>query len=99
MLKKNSAYQKGYKVELKAKERLENMGALVIRSSKSRTPIDLIAIFPFSHEIWLIQAKKKEVKNLSSVKEAEILKELEGEYKVRSFVFAKKNHRYYFFAV
>lgn len=52
-------YVKGRRVEYYIKDTLQKMGAeVVIRSAGSRTPFDLIAIFPRRQEIWLIQVKK-----------------------------------------
>jgi len=96
-------YQSGYLVELKAKDTLKELGAThVVRSSRSLTPIDLIAIFQDKKEIWLVQVKgKREApKDLSKLrKEFKSLRALRGEYTVSPYVYMKKEGRYTFMEV
>jgi hypothetical protein len=92
-------YKAGYVVELKAKEELFKQGAaLVVRSSRSLTPIDLIAIFPERKEIWLIQCKKTEApkKPEKIVEKYSVLKKLEGAYICKAYLYAKREGRYQF---
>uniref|UniRef100_A0A7J3JQU3 Holliday junction resolvase n=1 Tax=Ignisphaera aggregans TaxID=334771 RepID=A0A7J3JQU3_9CREN len=91
-------YKYGYLVELRAKEKLEQLGAkIVIRSSRSLTPADLVALFPDRREIWLIQVKKMEVKDTSKLKEKfSELATLSGTYTVVPCLFAKNRGRYEF---
>jgi len=85
-------------VEWECKQRLKSLGATqVIRSSRSLTPVDLLAFFPENQEIWLIQVKAGEnlPKNLEKLREKlKDLTELKGNYKVKPVLFAKKNRRY-----
>jgi hypothetical protein len=87
-------------VEWECKQRLLRNGAkLVVRSTGSKTPSDLIAFFPDKNEIWLIQVKKGEniPKKEETIKRRfKDLIELKGEYKVKPFLFAKKDKRYEF---
>jgi len=98
--KKATSYYKGYVVEWECKQRLKSLGAThVIRSSRSRTPVDLVAIFPENGEIWLVQVKGMWTipKNVEKLREKfRSLAELKGNYKVRSILFAKKGRRYIF---
>lgn len=98
-----ASYKKGYIIELKAKDKLKELGAtLVVRSSRSLTPADLIAIFPDKKQIWLIQckAKREAPKDLSKLrKEFRKLVKLGGEYTVSPYVYMKKNRRYTFIEV
>jgi len=55
--KRVKTYIKGRKFEYKIRDLLKNQGYLVIRSAKSGSPFDLIAIS--ESEILLIQAKSK----------------------------------------
>jgi len=95
-----SSYRRGYIVELRAKDLLKKLGAkIVVRSSRSRTPIDLIAIFPDRKEIWLVQckAKREAPKNLNKLrKEFHDLTELGGTYTVHPVIYMKKEGRYRF---
>ena len=95
-----SSYRRGYIIELKAKSQLKKLGAkIVVRSSRSRTPIDLIAIFPDRKEIWLIQckAKREAPKNLDKLrKKFHDLVELSGTYTVHPVIYMKKERRYQF---
>jgi len=97
-----SRYKAGYVIELKAKEDLLKQGAeLVVRSSRSLTPIDLIAIYPEKNEIWLIQCKKQEApKNPAAITERySALKKLKGTYICKTYLYAKKGGRYRFIEV
>jgi len=95
-----SSYRRGYWIELKAKDRLKKLGAkIVVRSAQSRTPIDLIAIFPDRKEIWLVQckAKREAPKNLNKLrKEFQHLTELGGTYTVHPIIYMKKEGKYQF---
>jgi len=95
-----TTYYRGYMVEWECKQRLKNLGAThVIRSSRSLTPVDLVAFLPENQEIWLIQVKagKNLPKNLEKLREKfKDLIELKGNYRVKPILFAKKNGRYRF---
>jgi Holliday junction resolvase len=63
-------YSRGYSLENKLKKALERKGYLVLRSSGSHTPIDLVALRPYRGEEvypFFIQCKKttKDVDYLS----------------------------------
>lgn len=98
-----SSYKTGYLIELKAKDMLKELGAThVVRSSRSLTPVDLIAIFKDKKEIWLIQSKgqreaPRDPSKLS--KEFHDLVKLKGVYHVFPYVYMKKNGRYQFIEV
>jgi hypothetical protein len=97
-----SQYKAGYLVELKAKDELLRQGAaIVVRSAKSHTPADLIAIFPDPKEIWLVQCKKEEApKDLSRLAERfKDLKALEGTYTCKAYAYMKKDGKYTFLEV
>ena len=101
--KRRTSYQIGYIVELKARDELRRLGAThVIRSSRSLTPIDLIAILPQKQEIWLVQCKAKREAPQDPTKlkaQFQELKQLSGTYKVLPVVFMKKNGKYQFIEV
>jgi len=95
-----TSYHRGYMVEWECKQKLLRSGAkLVVRSTGSKTPSDLIAFFPEKNEIWLIQVKKG--KNLPKKEETikkrfrDLIK-LKGNYKVKPILYAKKDKRYEF---
>ena len=95
-------YRAGYIVELKAKDELLKQGAaLVVRSSRSLTAVDLIAFHPERGEIWLIQCKKQEApKQPEKITEKyQVLKKLEGTYICKTYLYAKKNGKYQFIEV
>lgn len=95
---KSTAYKIGYSIEIEAKRRLSMRGAdVVVRSSRSLTPVDLIAIFSNQKEIWLIQVKKEDFKSKEAVKKkfSELLN-LSGYYVVKPIVFTKINRKYQF---
>jgi len=98
-----SSYRCGYLVELKARDELKKLGAkIVVRSSGSRTPVDLIAIFPHKNEIWLVQvkAKREAPKNISKLKrELPDLINLSGTYTVQPKVYMKRKRKYGFIEV
>jgi len=95
-----SSYKSGYLVELKARDELLRKGAkIVVRSSRSLTPIDLIALFPEKKEIWVVQVKGKQSapKNIDVLKEKfKELKDLEGNYICRAFLYMKVGRKYNF---
>ena len=101
-----SKYRAGYLIELKAKDELLKMAvkmgtAIVVRSSRSLSPADLIAIFPQKHEIWLIQCKKEQApKDTSKLAERfKDLKNLAGTYTCKTYAYMKKNRKYTFLEV
>jgi hypothetical protein len=97
-----SKYRSGYLIELKAKDELLKQGAaIVVRSARSLTPADLIAIFPHAKEIWLVQCKKEEApKDLSRLAERfKALKALEGTYTCKAYAYMKKDGKYAFLEV
>jgi len=97
-----SRYRPGYLIELKAKDELRHHGAkIVVRSSRSLSPVDLIAIFPDRKEIWLVQCKKAEAPRNSEalVRMFANLKELEGVYTCKPYAYMKKNGKYEFLEV
>jgi len=97
-----SRYKRGYVIELKAKEDMIKNGAkIVVRSSRSLSPADLIAIFPDKREIWLVQCKKEEApKNIETLKKRfKELSELSGNYTCKTFIYMKKEGKYQFIEV
>jgi len=95
-------YRSGYLVELKAKDELLKQGAkIVVRSSRSLSPADLIAIFPDKKEIWLIQCKKEQApKDPIKLKEKLIqLLALTGNYTCKAYAYMKKDKKYQFIEV
>jgi hypothetical protein len=85
--------------ELKAKEQLSRMGAtLIIRSAGSKSPADLVAVFPQLREIWFVQVKSSNMpKNSESLRRRfQRLSELKGDYTCKAVVYAKRNGRYEF---
>jgi len=89
-----SKYHKGRAVEYKCKKYLEQKGLnLVFRSAGSRGPADLIAINPVKREILLIQVKKGEAKPHVK-RQYGVLKELEGTYQVKAYIYHKKGKFY-----
>ncbi|RLG36793.1 MAG: hypothetical protein DRN91_07130 [Candidatus Alkanophagales archaeon] len=94
-----SSYKRGYVVELRAKDKLYELGAeVVVRSSRSLTPIDLIAFFPRKKEIWLVQVKARELpKDLARLrKRFTDLINLSGTYTVHPILYVKVKGRYQF---
>ena len=93
-----SAYKKGYAVERYCAEKLRQMGFYVYRSAGSRGLADIIAINPKDNEIWLIQVKKEDApRDLDKLRERfSGLKNLEGQYSLKSFIFIKVKNRYDF---
>lgn len=60
----SSQYLKGRKAEYFAKRVLKDLGAeIVVRSAGSKSPYDLIAIFPKIKEIWFVQVKSRTIEN------------------------------------
>jgi hypothetical protein len=97
-----SKYRSGYLIELKAKDELLKQGAaIVVRSAKSLSPADLIAMFPDQKEIWLVQCKKEEApKDLTRLTERfKDLKALEGTYTCKAYAYMKKEGKYQFLEV
>jgi len=95
-----SKYKTGYFIELKAKDELLKQGAaIVVRSARSLSPADLIAIFPDRREIWLVQCKKEEApKDTSKLQQRfKELKALEGTYTCKAVAYMKKDGRKYQF--
>jgi hypothetical protein len=88
-----SLYVKGRNAEYACINYLKNMGAFpIVRSAGSKGLIDLVAFFPASRTIQLIQVKKE-----SSVRSNEYLKkkyaqlkDLEGYYQVVGRIFIKE---------
>jgi len=94
----NASYRKGYAIELLCKQKLQEMGFTVIRSSRSLTPVDLVAINPEKHEIWLIQCKKEDApEDPKKLKEKfkDLLK-LNTHYTIRTFAFMRAKGKYEF---
>lgn len=79
---------------------LSEGASLVIRSAGSKSPADLIGIFPARREIWVVQVKAQDVHELGNLKrKLQGLISLEGEYKVKPVLFAKKAGRYQFISL
>jgi hypothetical protein len=96
---KTPPYKRGYQVEHYCRELLrKDHNALVIRSSRSLGPADIIAIMPDRGEIWLIQVKQMDApKNPEKLAEMfKDLKKLEGEYKVKPKAFMRVKGKYQF---
>lgn len=93
-----SAYKRGYAVERYCAEKLRQMGFYVYRSAGSRGLADIIAINPKDNEIWLIQVKKEDApRDLDKLRERfSGLKNLDGQYSLKSFIFIKVKNRYDF---
>lgn len=95
-----SRYKIGYIVELKARDELLKQGAeIVVRSSRSLTHADLVAIFPKRKEIWLVQCKAKQQAPKSKatlIKRFKELKAYEGTYTCKPVVYMKKGKTYTF---
>jgi len=91
-------YRHGYIVETRCRNILRKDGAVVIRSSRSLGPADLVAIWPDKNEIWLIQVKKMEAPDDTEKlrKKFKELCSLAGTYKVKPYLFAKRKGRYTF---
>ena len=99
MSKKPRPYLYGRAVEYEAKRRLIEHGAkIVVRSSRSLTPVDLIAVFPDKKEIWLVQVKKAELEEQKYIakKVEEQLSSLAGIYIALPYLFIKVKGRYTF---
>jgi len=98
-----SKYKTGYFIELKAKDELLKNGAtIVVRSARSLTPADLIAIFPDRKEIWLVQCKAKQQapKRKSTLQRLfKNLKSLEGTYTCKAVAYMKQGKKYTFIEV
>jgi len=95
-------YRKGYLVELKARDRLFDMGAsLVLRSAGSRSPADLVAIFPQKREVWFVQVKSEEAPRDEERlrRRFQNLLELKGTYTCRTVLFMRREGRYEFMEV
>jgi hypothetical protein len=96
-------YRTGYFVELKAKDELLKQGAaIVVRSARSLSPADLIAIFPDRKEIWLVQCKAKQQapKNKKTLQRRfKELKALEGTYTCKPVAYMKQGRKYAFIEV
>jgi len=94
-------YRSGYFIELKAKDELKKMGFMVIRSARSLTAVDLVAIHPERGELWLIQCKKREApKQPEKITEKyQVLKKLEGTYICKAYLYAKRDGKYQFIEV
>ena len=85
------SYRKGYRVELRCRSELREMGAaLIVRSAASKTPADLVAFFPDRGEVWLVQCKKAgsaPVKQETRERRFADLKKLEGTYRVKAVLY------------
>jgi Holliday junction resolvase len=94
-------YRSGYIIELKARDELRKMGFTVIRSSRSLTQADLVAINPNTKEIWLVQCKKEEAPRDPSRLQSRFrdLKLFEGTYICKPYVYMKKDNKYRFLEV
>jgi len=102
MVSRLSRYRSGYLVELKARDELIKQGAkIVVRSARSLSPTDLVAIFPDKKEIWLVQCKKEEApENLETLQNRfRELKSFEGTYNCKAYVYMKKHGKYEFIEV
>lgn len=85
-----------YFLELRAKDIIDERGGIAIRSTRSRSPIDIIGIFPEKGEIWLIQCKMTELprKEETLKRRFKELADLKGKYKIRVFLYGKQHGRY-----
>jgi Holliday junction resolvase-like predicted endonuclease len=91
-------YMIGRDIEYRAKQRLEQMGFVVVRMAASKGPMDLVAIHPATKEIWLVQVKKGHVP-LDPAKVAQKFRDLRalaGQYTVRAMVYTKRGDKYRF---
>jgi Holliday junction resolvase len=87
-------YLKGYMVEEKARKYLKSLKPdLLIRSSRSLSIVDLVAVFKEAGEIWLIQCKAGNNPQISK-KELEKLKDLEEFYYVKPYLYIKEKGKY-----
>jgi Holliday junction resolvase len=88
----------GRDIEYRARQKLEQMGFVVVRAAASKGPMDLVAINPATREIWMVQVKKSHVP-LDPAKVAQKFRDLRalaGEYTVRAFVYTKRGDKYRF---
>lgn len=93
----STPYAKGRSAEQYIRAKLRKAGAkLVVRSGRSLTGADLIAVFPERREIFLIQVKaaKRGVSLKTMEKEYSDLLDLEGTYDLRARIFHKKEGRW-----
>jgi len=82
-----SQYHKGRRAEYFAKRVLEDLGAeLVVRSAGSKSPYDLVAIFPNAKEVWFVQVKSRTVNNPE--KKFSIHEEHVGYFAVKKILFS-----------
>jgi len=98
----SSRYRAGYFIELRARDELREKGALVVRSSRSLTPADLVAFFPNKNEIWLVQCKAQEQapkKKTTLQKRFANLAKLKGTYEVKAYAYMKGEKTYEFIEV
>lgn len=97
---KTTAYRRGYMLELKARNELLKAGMeIVVRSSRSLTPIDLVALNPSKREIWLVQVKKRggATGSMETLrKRFSNLKNLAGNYTVKAVLYIKHGGKYEF---
>jgi len=91
-----TSYVKGRAVEYRCKDKLYNLGyKIVIRSARSLGPFDLIAINPEKKEIALIQVKKGKA-SWRDIERLQQLKNIEGQYNVKIYLYHKPHLQYIF---
>ena len=86
------SYVKGRAKEHYVIEKLKRLGAdLIIRSSRSLGPADLVAVFLEKREIWFIQVKyAKEGVNIEKLREKyKELEALRGQFTCKSGFYAR----------
>lgn len=93
-----SPYKRGYAVERFCAEKLRQMGFDVYRSAGSHGLADLIAINRNTKEVWLVQVKKENApKDLNKLRERfSGLRQLDGQYNLKTFTFIKVKGKYDF---
>lgn len=94
----SKSYKLGYHVELLCKQKLNEMGFTAIRSSRSLTPVDIVAINPEWREIWLVQVKREDAPADYEKLKGRFtdLHKLGGTYIVKTFVYMRKKGKYSF---
>jgi len=99
--RKSTPYRLGYQTEHFCRLKLRDIGAMIIRSAGSRSPADLVAVFPDKHEIWLIQVKRDDAPSDTSKLSEKFsdLSKLKGVYNVKTFVFMRIHGKYTFIEV
>jgi len=87
----STPYTRGRRVEWRVGEVLREEGYIVVRSARSLTPIDLVAIHPVRKVILLIQVKSGRSKLRRE--EVEALRSLRGTYEVKPMTTVREGRK------